>query len=133
MRLANTTPAHLARAAIEGLLCGLREGIAALERVGVSVDRLMIIGGGSRLEAVRVVAPTIFGRPVSAPPPNEYVANGAARQAAWALDQTADPPPWSLGESPVYEAEHLPWILERFREAQPLLLHRTSRMNRPEN
>ena len=123
LRLANTTPAHLARAAVEGLLCGLRGGIEALERVGVEVDQVMIIGGGSRLEAVRVIAPTIFGCPVSVPPPDEYVANGASRQAAWVLAGTADAPTWSLGDSLSYEADPLPWILERYREAQPLVLH----------
>ena len=91
LRLANTTAAHLARAAVEGLLCGLRGGLDALERVGVEVDQVMIIGGGSRLEAVRVIAPTIFGCPVTVPPPDEYVANGAARQAAWVLSGDSDP------------------------------------------
>lgn len=126
MRLANTTPAHLARAAVEGLLCGLRGGIEALERVGVRVDRVIIIGGGSRLDAVRVIAPTIFGCPVSVPPADEYVANGAARQAAWVLSGEPAPPSWSLGDSLSYEAEPMPWILDRYREAQPLGLNRPS-------
>ena len=91
LRLTNTTPAHIARAAVEGLLCGLRGGVEALERVGVSVDQVMIIGGGSRLEALRVIAPTIFGCPVSVPPADEYVANGAARQAAWVLSGEPGP------------------------------------------
>jgi xylulokinase len=40
------------------------------------------------------VAPTVFGAPVTVPRPGEYVALGAARQAAWALAGTAAPPPW---------------------------------------
>ena len=124
LRLANTTPAHLARAAVEGMLCGLRGGIEALERVGVRAERVMIIGGGSRLEAVRVIAPTIFGCPISVPPPEEYVANGAARQAAWVLTGTAVASTWTLGEAPTYEAEAQPWIIERYREAQTLVLNR---------
>jgi xylulokinase len=124
MRLANTTPAHLARAAVEGLLCGLRGGIEALEHVGVVVERVMIIGGGSRLEAVRAIAPTIFGHPVLVPPPDEYVANGAARQAAWALTGGDEAPSWTLGATASYNADPLPWIIERYREAQPLVLHR---------
>jgi xylulokinase len=124
MRLGNMTPAHLARAAVEGMLCGLLGGIEALERVGVEADQVMIIGGGARLEAVRVIAPTIFGCPVTVPTPDEYVANGAARQAAWVLEGTPEAPPWELGEAPSYDAQALPWILERYREAQSMVLHR---------
>jgi xylulokinase len=53
---------------------------------------------------VRAIAPTIFGVPVTVPPPAEYVALGAARQAAWALSGAASPPPWARPSGPVYEA-----------------------------
>jgi xylulokinase len=43
---------------------------------------------------VRVLAPGIFGAPVLVPEPAEYVARGAARQAAWALAGTPEPPRW---------------------------------------
>ena len=36
LRLANTTPAHLARAAVEGMLCALADGIDALRAQGVA-------------------------------------------------------------------------------------------------
>ena len=36
------------------------------------------------------------GLPVSVPEAGEYVARGAARQAAWALAGTAEPPAWPL-------------------------------------
>ena len=45
----------------------------------------MLIGGAARSPAVRSIAPAVFGVPVTVPEPAEYVALGAARQAAWAL------------------------------------------------
>ena len=38
------------------------------------------------------------------PEPGEYVALGAARQAAWALAGTPEPPPWSVPARPLPEA-----------------------------
>ena len=52
--------------------------------------------GAARSEAVRRIAPQIFGVPVTVPSPAEYVALGAARQAAWALSGAAEPPTWPL-------------------------------------
>ena len=80
MRLANTTPAHLARAAVEGLLCGLADGLDAMSSLGVQMNRVILIGGGAQSEAVRTLAPAILARPVTVPEPGEYVAErgGAA-------------------------------------------------------
>lgn len=102
LRLATATPAHLARAAVEGMLCGLADGMDALLHPAAGPDvecrRVLLIGGGARSEAVRRVAPTVLGRAVIVPPPGEYVADGAARQAAWALAGSDEPPRWaSLG------------------------------------
>ena len=91
---ANATPENLARAAIEGMLCGLADGIDALRAVGVPVNRVLLIGGAARSAAVAQIAPLIFGCPVSLPAPAEYVALGAARQAAWTLSQSPTPPTW---------------------------------------
>ena len=44
---------------------------------------------------VAQVAATMFSVPVEVPPSGEYVADGAARQAAWALSGTTNPPEWS--------------------------------------
>ncbi|HEX6074067.1 MAG TPA: xylulokinase, partial [Micromonosporaceae bacterium] len=85
LRLATSTAAHLARAAIEGMLCGLADALDALVPHGVPVDRVILIGGGARSEAVRRIAPSVLGHPVVVPRPGEYVADGAARQAAWVL------------------------------------------------
>jgi xylulokinase len=99
LRRDNMTPENLARAAVEGMLCGLADGVAALSALGVDMRRVLLIGGASRSRAVRAVAPMVFGAPVVVPEPAEYVALGAARQAAWALSGADRPPHW--------EADHL--------------------------
>ncbi len=93
---ANATPENLARAAVEGMLCGLADGIDALRAVGVPVERVLLIGGAARSAAVAEVAPIVFGCPVAVPPPAEYVALGAARQAAWVLSGSSRPPGWPV-------------------------------------
>lgn len=90
-----TSREDIARAAIEGLLCSLRDAIQALERTtGVPTKRVLLIGGGAKSEAIKAIAPTIFGVEVLVPAPMEFVALGAARQAAWALSNSVEPPAW---------------------------------------
>ncbi|MCW2878118.1 MAG: xylulokinase [Sphaerisporangium sp.] len=113
LRLSNSTPAHLARAAVEGMLCGLADGLDAL---GLAPRRVLLIGGGARSEAVRRIAPTVFGRPVLVPEPGEYVADGAARQAAWLLSGTPEPPRWEAGVMEAFEAEPAPDVRSRYAE-----------------
>ena len=83
----NTTRSNFARAAVEGMLSGLAVGVDALRGHGVAVNRLLLVGGGAQSPAVRAVAPLVFGVPVDVPEPAEYVAIGAALQAADALAQ----------------------------------------------
>lgn len=116
LRLTNSTPAHLARAYIEGMLCGLADGLDALTAVGVPVERILLVGGAARSEAVRTMAPAVFGRPVLVPSAGQYVADGAALQAAWALSGAAEPPTWGTGEAERIEAEPVPWLRERYHE-----------------
>lgn len=85
MTLASTTRENLARAAVEGMLGGLAVGLDAIRGLGVPVERALLVGGGAQSEAVRRIAPLILGVPVEVPEPNEYVALGAARQAASVL------------------------------------------------
>uniref|UniRef100_A0A942YA54 Xylulose kinase n=1 Tax=Neobacillus citreus TaxID=2833578 RepID=A0A942YA54_9BACI len=114
MTPATTDRAHLARAAVEGMLCALADGLAAVEATGVRVGRLLLIGGAARNEAVRVVAAQVFGRDVDLPEPGEYVASGAARQAAWALAGAL--PDWPVATTTV-DADPHPEVLERYRDA----------------
>jgi xylulokinase len=120
LRLENTTPAHVARAAVEGLLCGLADAIEALQAQAVQVDRIILIGGGARSEAVRAVAPAVFGRPVSVPAPGEYVADGAARQAAWVLTAHTDPPRWPRAGTQEYDADPAPQVREQYAMVRDL-------------
>ncbi len=112
--LANAQPADFARAAVEGLLCGLADGLEAVASHGVTPASVRLVGGGASSEAVRRLAPGILGLPVVVPPPGEYVADGAARQAAWLLNGTAEPPAWALGTAETFDAEPLPEVRERY-------------------
>lgn len=89
---ANATPENLARAVVEGMLSNMRFSLEALADHGIPLDRVLLIGGGSRSRAVQALAPTVLGVPVVVPAPGEYVAVGAARQAAWVL--TGSLPEW---------------------------------------
>lgn len=103
------TPQNLARAAVEGMLCGLADGLDALRAVGIVVRRVLLVGGAARSAAVQRVAPGIFAAPVTVPEPGEYVARGAARQAAWALatagGASGGAPDWRLGTAMVRDPE----------------------------
>ncbi|MFI6824940.1 xylulokinase [Micromonospora sp. NPDC050187] len=124
LTLRTSTPAHLARAAVEGMLCALADGLDALLAQGARVERVVLVGGGARSEAVRRIAPQVFGCPVLVPPPGEYVADGAARQAAWVALGGAAAPRWSVGDTGEYAAEPVPAIRERYAEARERFLAR---------
>src|SRR5690606_18485302 len=87
MTLTNMTPAHVARAFVEGLLCSLADGVDALRAHGTTVERVFLIGGGAQSPAVQQIAPAVLGTDVLVPVAGEYVADGAARQAAWVLSR----------------------------------------------
>ncbi|WP_432493633.1 xylulokinase [Kineococcus gypseus] len=124
LTLETSTPAHLARAVVEGLLCGLADGLDALVAQGVAVRRVLLVGGGARSEAVRRLAPAVLGRPVLVPPPGEYVADGAARQAAWVLAGGEEPPAWELGAGETLEADPQPAVRERYAQVRDLTARR---------
>lgn len=114
LTLSTAEPAFLARAAVEGLLCGLADGLEAVAAGGTPVRRVLLVGGGARSEAVRRLAPAVLGVPVLVPPPGEYVADGAARQAAWVLAGGDTPPVWPATDTEVFEADPLPQVRERY-------------------
>ena len=124
LTLQTSSPAHLARAAVEGLLCGLADGLDALVGQGVPVDRVLLIGGGARSEAVRRLAPAILGRPVAVPPLGEYVADGAARQAAWVLGGAGEPPWQAPPPAEIHEAPLATAVRERYAEVRELVAER---------
>jgi len=118
LTLRTSTPAHWARAAVEGLLCGLADGIDAVVAQGVTVERVLLIGGGASSPAVQQLAPGIFGRPVLVPAPGEYVADGAARQAAWVFSGDASPPDWAQPGLRTVEAPPAAGVRERYAEVR---------------
>ncbi|MCW2749981.1 MAG: xylB [Aeromicrobium sp.] len=119
----STSREDLARAAVEALLCALADAIDHLcAATGTPPARILLVGGGARSHAIRTLAPAIFGAPVTVPEPGEYVALGAARQAAWALAGTPHPPTWAPVASETYQAEPTPLV----RGAYAQLRERTS-------
>ncbi len=94
LSLASTTRENLARAAVEGMLAGLATGLDAIRALGVTAERVLLVGGAARSAAVAGIAAQVFDVPVAVPAPGEYVALGAARQAAWVL--TGARPGWRV-------------------------------------
>jgi xylulokinase len=120
LRVDNATPANLARAAVEGLLCSLADGVAHLAEHGVVARRMLLVGGGAQSRALREIAPTVFGMPVLAPAPAQYVALGAARQAAWALSGSPRPPAWHSPPTAEYTAGPAPEVLAHYARVRDL-------------
>ena len=118
LRHDNATPANLARAAVEGVLCGLAEGLDALRADGLPVGRIILVGGGARSRAVQAMAAGILGAAVETPHPSEHVADGAARQAAWALLDSPEPPSWEIPAGPVLQADPMTAVRERYAEVR---------------
>ena len=102
-----TSRSDLARAAVEALLCSLADAVDAL---GVTPQRVLMIGGAARNPAVQQLAPAIFGMDVVVPAAAEYVALGAARQAAWALSGSAQPPQWPAAAAQTFAAPAEPTV-----------------------
>jgi xylulokinase len=113
MNLRNSNPENIARAMIEGMIAGLADAVEALLAQGVAVNRIFLVGGAAKNPAVAQIASSLFGREVIVPPAGEYVADGAARQAAWALLGKA--PLWDLGKVTHIQSTPTPEVLERYR------------------
>nr|BFD85006.1 FGGY family carbohydrate kinase [Streptomyces sp. Xyl84] len=109
LRRESMKPEHLARAAFEGMLCGLADALDVLRGRGVEVRRVFLLGPAAELPAVQAAAPSLFGAQVVVPQPADYAAIGAARQAAWALGVSQGaldprtPPAWQGAAAQVLE------------------------------
>ncbi|WP_062307824.1 xylulokinase [Demequina subtropica] len=115
MTLANTTRANMARAAIEGMLAAQAVGMEAILSAGVSATRALLVGGSAQNPAVQAIAAQVFDVPVEVPEPGEYVAAGAAVQAAWAL--TGSRPEWPLAVVAAPEKDTRPEIMTAYAAA----------------
>jgi xylulokinase len=120
LTLTTSTPGHLARAAVEGLLCGLADAVDALLAANVPVERAILVGGAARSEAVARIAPAVLALPVDRPTPGEYVADGAARQAAWVLSGADAAPEWTAAGQERFTADPTPYVRERYAQARDL-------------
>jgi xylulokinase len=110
----NSTRENYARASIEGMLCGMADAIDSLMKNGVEIKRVLLVGGGAKSDAVAKIASQIFGREVVVPEPGEYVADGAAKQAAWlALGKI---PHWQLGALKSFNETPTPHVIENYRQ-----------------
>lgn len=114
----NFTAPNIARAAIEGVISGIAYAAHTFEDLGVSTERILLIGGASQNPAVQQIATEIFGRDIYLPPAGEYVADGAAKQAAWALLKTGNPPVWGSRDFHVIPfSTNNPSVKKRYFEA----------------
>lgn len=122
MTRAQLTRENMARSAVLGLLCVLADALDALRATGVAVERVLLIGGGSKSVALREAAADIFGTEILIPQAGEYVALGAARQAAWALSGSQEPPAWERRIERILEPSASPeWaqtVRGRFADAR---------------
>ncbi|MCL2735236.1 MAG: xylulokinase [Propionibacteriaceae bacterium] len=114
LTLATCTRDNIARAFIEGLLCCQADGLDAMVALGLAARRVFLIGGGARSPATRWIAPSVFGCDVITPDDAEFVALGAARQAAWVLRGGDQPPVWPVQGSQTYTATYEPSVRERY-------------------
>jgi xylulokinase len=117
----NLIPVNIARAAIEGMLGGLADAVDALVAVGVTPRRVLLVGGAAANSAVGSIAATMFDVPVEIPPAGEYVADGAARQAAWILTGGSSAPEWDelrAGSVVRFEPAPVPVIRDQYAAAR---------------
>ncbi|ARJ04275.1 xylulokinase [Cnuibacter physcomitrellae] len=117
MTIASTTRPGLARAAIEGMLCGLADGLDALRAVGVRPARALLIGGAALNPAVQRIAAEVFDVPIAVPTPGEYVADGAALQAAAVLAGAW--PTWPLALETELAPATVPLIRSQYAARRP--------------
>ena len=91
---------QLARAAVEGVVCGMLDGFDALQSQVGGLRRVVMVGGGSRSAAYRQTLADLCELDVFVADADQAVSTGACVQAAAVLDQV--PPSviaqrWGLG------------------------------------
>lgn len=113
MSLANATRENMARAFVEGLLCSMSFGLSAIESTtGARYTRIIMIGGASVNQAVQECARSVFDLPIVVPSVAEYVARGAAAQAAWALN--GKKPNWPLKLEKSLDPTYDPVVFQQY-------------------
>lgn len=122
----DVTRGQLARAAIDGVVCGLLDGLDALRRHATVDGRIVLTGGGARSRAVRRVVAGLVDLPVVVSDVDEAVASGAAVQAAAVaeqVDHAAIQQRWGLGGGQVVEPAEVPvGVRERYADLRDRLV-----------
>lgn len=122
MTLTNSTAQNFARAHIEGLICSMAQAINAINNASKGAPKkrkVILIGGAAANRAVQEIAATIFDvDEIDVPVPGEYVARGAALQAAWALNGAK--PRWPLPLERTVKCHPVPSVLEQYEATQKL-------------
>ena len=107
MTTSNITPAHLARAAMEGVTLGMAYGLRRMESLGLKPTEIRLTGGGSRSAVWRQMLADIFGYPVVTMESSEGAALGAAIQALASADKSRTLEEWAISCSPVAAGSRL--------------------------
>ncbi|MCE0484590.1 MAG: xylulokinase [Methylacidiphilales bacterium] len=89
------TPAHMARATMEGVTLGLAYGLARMRSLGIVPKEIRLTGGGSKSGVWRQICADIFGCRVVTLAQSEGAALGAAIQALAAVQKEKSVTAWA--------------------------------------
>ncbi|MEX0766970.1 MAG: xylulokinase [Microthrixaceae bacterium] len=107
----DTTISQLARAAFEGVICGLLDGLDALSLHADTGGKMFLVGGGAQSATYRQVLADLTGREVITTELEQAVATGACVQAAATLlgrDPQELRSEWSIAQSTAPEMTTTP-------------------------
>lgn len=82
----NFTPAHCARAAMEGAVLGMNYGLERMRRQGIKPTQIRLTGGGAKNALWRQICADVFNAECVTMQNEEAAALGGAIQALWAYE-----------------------------------------------
>ncbi|NCF55989.1 MAG: xylulokinase [Planctomycetia bacterium] len=91
IRPGGLAPGVIFRAALEGITANLYSGVARMKRLGVEIDTLRLVGGGSKNLLWRQMIADTLQVPITLPEEPESGALGAALQAKWSHERGEAP------------------------------------------
>jgi xylulokinase len=99
------TPAHMARATMEGVTLGLAYGLHRMRTLGIAPTEIRLTGGGSKSAIWRQICADVFGCRVVTLAESEGAALGSAIQALAAADTSKSIAGWANQLVKVNEAD----------------------------
>jgi xylulokinase len=99
------TPAHMARATMEGVTLGLAYGLQRMRSLGIAPTEIRLTGGGSKSAVWRQICADVFQCRVVTLVESEGAALGAAIQALACIETKKTVNQWSTEIAQVNEAE----------------------------